>query len=403
MTIPSQPFNLSTSSLTKTFSGKKVLVTGHTGFKGSWLCQWLIGMEARVSGFSLPEPTTKPSLFEQLGLSAQLDDQRGDIRDGAQVSRLISDLEPDFVFHLAAQPLVRLSYEEPVKTWETNVFGTMNVLEALKELNRAEHHSSPQPFNSSTQGPVAVFITTDKVYENREWDYGYREDDALGGYDPYSSSKAAAELVISSWRRSYFGSDYPVRIASVRAGNVIGGGDWSRDRIVPDAMRGLSEGKCIAVRNPHATRPWQHVLEPLSGYLSLAAQIAGPLNGCDVESLKGSHQTETFQPLNLSTAELCSAFNFGPHLESNRSVEELIVEVLKHWPGEWEDQSEAKAPHEAGKLNLTTDKAYHSLGWKPRWGFEETIQKTVEWYRQVHEGVSPVELTRRQIEEYIQV
>ena len=240
------------------YAGKRVLVTGHTGFKGSWLCEWLLGLGAKVTGYSL-SPPTQPALFEQLGLAGRLRHIIGDIRDLPGLSRALRKARPDFVFHLAAQPLVRDSYANPVETFAVNLMGTVHVLEALRSVRHP---------------CAAVFITTDKCYENREWAYGYREDDPLGGSDPYSASKGAAELAISSYRRSFFGS-HPVRIASARAGNVIGGGDWAVDRIVPDCMRALEKGKPIPVRNPKATRPWQHVLEPLSGYLWLGACLAG--------------------------------------------------------------------------------------------------------------------------------
>ncbi len=373
---------------TNTFKGKKVFVTGHTGFKGSWLCEWLLSLGAEVHGFSLPGRVSEPSLFDQLGLAERVNDVRGDIRQAQSVKDAMLAADPDFVFHLAAQPLVRLSYQQPVQTWETNVLGTIHVLEALRALQGVKVESlglSKTPTstpNLNTATTVAVLITTDKVYENREWVHGYREVDPLGGYDPYSSSKAGAELAIASWRQSYF-PHHPVRIASARAGNVIGGGDWAQDRIVPDIIRALSAGKPIPVRNKTSTRPWQHVLEPLSGYLLLAARVA----------------QETTPP---QLTPLCSAFNFGPHLESNKTVKDLVEEALKHWPGSWEDRSDPLAPHEAGKLNLVWDKAHHFLGWSPRWGFAQTVEKTLTWYREVHRGACPAELTRKQIAEYSQ-
>jgi CDP-glucose 4,6-dehydratase len=331
------------------WKGKKVFLTGHTGFKGSWLSTWLLELGAEVIGLSLP-PNTQPALFEQLELDKHLTHHLGDIRDTNLVFQLIQESQPDIVFHLAAQPLVRLSYLEPVETWNVNVMGTIHVLEALRKINYP---------------CVGVFITTDKCYENREWIYGYRENDHLGGRDPYSSSKAGAELAIASWRNSFFSdSQCPVKIASVRAGNVIGGGDWAKDRIVPDAIRSLQKKEIIPVRNPQATRPWQHVLEPLSGYLLLAEEIYQALTEDNLDRL----------------TQLCTAFNFGPLLSSNRTVENLVVEILDHWPGDWQDQSDPNAPHEAGLLNLVTDKAYHHLGWQPRWNFTTTIERTVLWY-----------------------
>ena len=368
--------------LSEHYRGKKVLITGHTGFKGAWLAEWLLLLGADVHGYSLPPPT-QPSLFEQLGLAARLKHRLADVRDAESVRAAVLEWQPDFIFHLAAQPLVRLSYREPVETYSTNVMGTINVLEAARQLAKP---------------CAAVFITTDKCYENREWLHGYREEDKLGGYDPYSSSKAAAEIAIASWRRSFFpvekiasGAIAPVGIASVRAGNVIGGGDWALDRIVPDCMRALGRGEAIAVRNPQATRPWQHVLEPLSGYLALGAQLH--------QALVDHGKTDDSARLE----NLCSAFNFGPALDSNRPVREVVEEILRHWPGAWTDLSDPTAVHEARLLNLATDKAHHLLGWKPRWDFAQTIQKTVEWYRFAAtgpKGESSIEFTRAQIVAY---
>lgn len=350
------------------YRGKRVLVTGHTGFKGSWLCEWLLSLGADVTGFAL-DPATSPALFAQLGLSGRMQDHRGDVRDLGAVTKVVSETRPDFIFHLAAQPLVRLSYDQPVETYATNVMGTVHVLEAVRRAGRP---------------CVVVAITTDKCYENKEWVHSYREEDPMGGYDPYSSSKGAAELVIASYRRSYFsGPDSPVKLASVRAGNVIGGGDWALDRIVPDCIRALQRGESIPVRNKIATRPWQHVLEPLSGYLWLGACLS-------------SSQLSAFG------SQLSSAFNFGPALSSNRTVAELVREILKHWPGEWIDQSDPKAVHEAKLLNLATDKAHHFLGWKPAWDFEQTIEATVSWYREAAATPSAIHaLTLGQISDYV--
>lgn len=347
------------------WNGKRVLLTGHTGFKGSWLALWLLELGAKVCGVAL-EPEQRPNLFEQLRLAARLDHRLGDIRDPAVLSQVTADVQPEVVLHLAAQPLVRRSYSEPLATWDTNVMGTIHLLEALRTLE---------------QPCTAVLITTDKVYRNNEWLYGYRENDPLGGHDPYSSSKAAAELAIASWRASFCGTaphqtSY-LRIASARAGNVIGGGDWAADRIVPDAMRALGLKEPIAVRNPAATRPWQHVLEPLSGYLLLAERL-------------------TAQP------ELADAFNFGPQLEANRSVQALVEEALRHWPGQWRDQSDPNSPHEAGLLNLVIDKAHHQLGWAPRWDFSTTVARTVAWYRRVQEGTqSPLQCCLHDLANYL--
>jgi CDP-glucose 4,6-dehydratase len=354
---------------------KRVLVTGHTGFKGSWLCEWLLMLGADVTGFSLPPPT-EPALFDQLGLASRIRHVAGDVRDLEAVRRTVDKTKPDFVFHLAAQPLVRLSYEKPVETYATNVMGTVNVLEALR-LAAASQPKSDQPC-------VAVMVTTDKCYENKEWVHSYREEDPLGGYDPYSSSKGAAELVIAAYRRSYFsGADCHTRVASARAGNVIGGGDWAMDRIVPDCIRALQRDEVIPVRNKIATRPWQHVLEPLSGYLWLGAMLSSSQpSSCN------------FQPT--------SAFNFGPDLASNRTVAELVQEVLRHWPGRWEDKSDPADVHEARLLNLATDKAFHFLQWRPSWSFEETVAATVAWYyRHACSCDGAAEFTRMQIDSYL--
>jgi CDP-glucose 4,6-dehydratase len=340
------PFSVPESSF---WAGRRVLLTGHTGFKGSWLVLWLLKLGAQVTGLAL-SPDTEPNLFLQLGLERRLDHRVGDIRDSEKVASLVNEVNPQVVLHLAAQPLVRRSYLEPTATWAANVLGTIHLLEALRRLE---------------QPCTAVLITTDKVYRNNEWLYGYRENDPLGGHDPYSSSKAAAELAIASWRASFCGSlphqSPHLRIASARAGNVIGGGDWAADRIVPDAMRALGRGQPIGVRNPVATRPWQHVLEPLGGYLLLAERLS-------------------------ADPSLADAFNFGPQLEANRSVRELVEQALRYWPGTWVDQSDHLAPHEASMLNLVIDKAHHQLGWSPRWDFTTTVERTVGWYRQVEEG-----------------
>lgn len=359
------------------FHGKSVWLSGHTGFKGSWLAEWLLALGARVHGFSLPPPT-RPSLFEHLGLAERLAHHEiGDVRDPAAVRRSLLGARPDFVLHLAAQPLVRLSYAEPVETWAANVMGTAHVLDALRGLD-------------GDQPCAAVVVTTDKCYENREWLHGYRESDPLGGHDPYSSSKAAAELVVASFRASFFGGGKqpPVRVASARAGNVIGGGDWALDRLVPDCVRALRAGEAIPVRNKVSTRPWQHVLEPLGGYLWLAARLAAEPAG-------------TAGPRSLA-----SAFNFGPTHESNRSVAELVRELLRHWPGEWVDKSDPRAVHEAGLLQLAIDKAHALLGWSPVWTFPETVRETVAWYQEVP-GDDPVAeaktaraVTVEQIERY---
>lgn len=352
--------------LRKSYAGKRVLITGHTGFKGSWLCEWLLLMGANVHGYSLPPPT-RPSLFEQLGLSKRIASHFiGDIRDLPTLKRYLVCVKPDFIFHLAAQPLVRRSYEAPVETFETNVMGTVNILEACRSLK-----------NKCS----VICITTDKCYENKETTRPYREDDPMGGYDPYSCSKGCDELVISSYRRSFFGTAVSnVWVASARAGNVIGGGDWAKDRIVPDAMRALLKGEPIPVRNKVATRPWQHVLEPLHGYLTLGAALSS---------------REAF-------GEYASGFNFGPDPKGNKSVKDLVEAILSNVKGEWRDMSDAAAVHEAGLLNLDIRKARRVLGWRPVWGFDETVRHTVEWYLGAKRK-NVVEVTDGQIRQFEEV
>ena len=353
------------------YRGKSVFVTGHTGFKGSWLCEWLLSLGAQVHGFAL-EPPTEPALFDQLGLAKRITSHAiGDIRDREALVRAVAAAIPDFVFHLAAQPLVRLSYREPVETFDTNVMGTVNLLEAVRQHART--------LDERRKTCSVVCITTDKVYENNESGQAYKETDPFGGYDPYSASKGACEIAIASYRRSFFNDPAnPVWVASARAGNVIGGGDWALDRIVPDCMRALDHGETIPVRNKVSTRPWQHVLEPLGGYLTLGAALA----------------TRT------RFGDYASGFNFGPDPSANRTVKDLVVEVLKRRAGKWEDRSDPDAVHEAGLLNLDITKAREVLGWMPRWDFETTIAKTVEWYGGVAAGADAAETTRRQIREY---
>jgi CDP-glucose 4,6-dehydratase len=367
--------------LESVFRNKRVWLSGHTGFKGCWLSEWLLDLGAEVYGFAL-DPPTEPSLFDQLRLRNRLHHKVGDVRDADAVRRSIESSRPDFVFHMAAQPLVRLSYDVPVETFATNVMGTVHVLEALRALKQESGRCA------------AVIITTDKCYENKEWIASYREDDSMGGYDPYSASKGAAEIAIHAMRRSYFNApDSPVRVASARAGNVIGGGDWALDRIVPDCVRALNKGEPISVRNRSATRPWQHVLEPLSGYLLLAAALSGA-------SASPLLEQTLIQP-GLGAA----AFNFGPGLTSNRTVGDLVQEFLANWPGHWEDKSDPSAPHEASKLNLATDKAFHTLGWQPRWGFATTVAKTVDWYSEAIHLSSAEDfqrITRAQIRQYLE-
>ena len=350
------------------YNGKRVLLTGHTGFKGSWLAEWLLLLGAEVHGYAL-DPQPHEILFEQLELGSRLaSDTRADLAEHGRLAAKVCEVRPDVVLHLAAQPLVRLSYEIPLETFATNVMGTVHLLEAV----RGAGHSC-----------TVVCVTTDKCYENREWLHAYREEDAMGGHDPYSASKGAAELVIASYRKSYFDATSPSRVASARAGNVIGGGDWGKDRIVPDCIRAIRRNEAIPVRNKIATRPWQHVLEPLSGYLWLAASLAAA-------------------PPSADPSPLASAFNFGPALTSNKTVAELVRELLLHTGGSWLDASDPHALHEASKLNLAIDKAFHLLHWQPVWPFAETLKQTAAWYLDEAAGASPHELTLRQIHAYQQ-
>lgn len=346
------------------FSGKRVLVTGHTGFKGSWLTAWLRQIGAVVSGIAL-DPPSQPSHFDAAGMGLGMADYRLDIRDRSELKACIASISPDFVFHLAAQPLVRRSYADPCETYETNVIGTLNVLEALREIDKS---------------CVAVLITSDKCYDNVEWVWGYRETDALGGPDPYSASKGAAELVIRSHVKSFFPrATTKVRIGIGRAGNVIGGGDWAEDRIVPDCVRAWSDDQAVELRNPNATRPWQHVLEPLSGYLALAAALQERLD------LHGG------------------PFNFGPPAQQNHTVLALVEGMSRYWNKvRWEDISTAHGgPYESGLLKLNCDKALHHLKWQAVMGFEDTVRLTAEWYRAYYEGSSDIAaVTRAQIDAY---
>jgi len=328
------------------FKGKKIILTGNTGFKGSWLSLWLYRLGAEVMGISKDIPST-PSLFEELGLAKKTDHHFANICDGPKMKDLFSAYQPDFVFHLAAQPIVSVSYEDPVDTFMTNTIGTANILEALKGIRKTCH---------------AVIITSDKCYDNVEWIWGYREQDALGGKDPYSASKGAAELVIKTWFHSYFNKpDSNIRLTSVRAGNVIGGGDWALNRIVPDCFRAWMEGRAVKIRNPHSTRPWQHVLEPLSGYLRAAQVLA--------ENKVNIHG---------------EPFNIGPNADQNHTVLELLKSVGNYWKdGNLKEHFEiepSKSFHEAGLLKLNCDKALARLQWKPALDFDFTARLTGEWY-----------------------
>lgn len=350
------------------WAGRRVLLTGHTGFKGSWLLLWLLQLGAEVWCYAL-EAEPEPNLFRLLqpSFGPNFHHLEGDLADRETLSRWVKQANPEVVLHLAAQPLVLQSYADPLGTWSTNVMGSLYLLEALRALD---------------QRCAVVMITTDKVYTNQEWAFGYRENDPLGGHDPYSASKAGAEIAIASWRASFCVEAVHqapnLKIATARAGNVIGGGDWAADRIVPDAIRALAAGQPIKVRNPNATRPWQHVLEPLSGYLLLAERLI----------------TNAKPPT--------EAFNFGPTLASNRPVRQLVESMLLDWPGSWVDQSDPAAMHEANLLHLQIDKAHHLLGWKPRWSYTETIARTVSWYRAVAAGEDPASCCRSDIHTFLQ-
>lgn len=324
------------------YSGKRVFITGHTGFKGSWLCAWLLGLGAEVTGFSMDIPTC-PSCFEALELHTRMTDLRGDVRDASQLDTALQDARPDIIFHLAAQALVRESYLNPLATFTTNMLGTLNVLEGIR--------------NSSTI-KAGVIITSDKCYRNEEWLYGYREIDPLGGTDPYSASKGCAELISHSYFGSFF-KDQPA-CATVRAGNVIGGGDWAKDRIVPDCVRAWHADIPVDIRSPHATRPWQHVLEPLSGYLWLGANLLEP------------SPTSNFAG---------QSYNFGPPADAIYPVAEVAKGLQLHWPGFQVNLAQADSHmKECGLLKLCCDKALAELAWKATWDFDETIRNTADWY-----------------------
>ena len=352
----------------KIFHNKTILVTGHTGFKGSWLSIWLTSLGAKVIGLSDDVPTN-PSNFVASKVGELIEDNIIDIRDKKSVEKIIQQCQPDFVFHMAAQALVRPSYESPLATIEINAIGSANILEGLRTLNKQV---------------IAVMITSDKVYDNVEWFWGYRETDRLGGKDPYSASKGMAELVIRTYVESFFSmNDNNVRVGIVRAGNVIGGGDWATDRIVPDCVRAWSNNEVVNIRNPLATRPWQHVLEPLSGYLTLAI---------DLENSSQRHG---------------EAYNFGPSVQQDCNVSVLINEMAKYWDKvSWNDASSSENYlHEAGLLKLNCDKSFNDLNWQSTLNFEQTIRMTVEWYKAFYENEhsSMYNYTIEQISEYMKI
>ncbi len=331
------------------YQGKKVLLTGHTGFKGSWLAFWLQRLGAEVCGYALPV-STEPSHWNLLKL--ELRSELADIRNFQTLEKTFREFQPEMVFHLAAQPLVRASYRDPIETWSTNVMGTLNVFEACRKTESVR---------------AVINVTSDKCYENREWERGYSEDDAMGGYDPYSASKGCSELLTASYRNSYFnntafGKKHQTLLASCRAGNVIGGGDWAEDRLVPDIMRAVAAGQPVEIRNPHATRPWQHVLEPLGGYLLVGQRL-----------LEGK-------------SEVATGWNFGPADEADLSVREVVENIKRFWSRiDYRLTQTADAPHEAHLLKLDCTKAREQLGWHPVWNSTATFEKTVGWYREFYE------------------
>jgi CDP-glucose 4,6-dehydratase len=345
--------------------GKRVLVTGHTGFKGSWLALWLQKLDCRLAGVAL-EPPTNPSLFKVARIADTMDSHIADVRNLEMLSRLVVEFQPEIIFHLAAQSLVRASYRDPIDTFSTNVMGTVNVLDTARRCESVR---------------AVVVVTSDKCYENREWLWGYRENDRMGGHDPYSSSKGCAELVTSAYRRSFFNDvdrgDPPVGVASARAGNVIGGGDWAVDRLVPDMIRAFAAHEPVNIRNPDAIRPWQHVLEPLSGYLMLAERLQrnGP--------------------------EFAEAWNFGPLDEDAKPVSWIAQTLVKRWgnAAAWQ-VGRSKGPHEAAYLKLDCSKARARLGWRARWPLAEALARVVDWHKAHASGDDMRAFSLRQIQEY---
>jgi CDP-glucose 4,6-dehydratase len=345
------------------YKNRRVLVTGNTGFKGSWLCTWLLHLGAEVAGLSIDIPTI-PSNYQVLNLEERIQHYQGDIRDRDDLVRAMDDFQPEVVFHLAAQAILRRSYEDPTLTFETNILGTMNVLECMRQRPSIV---------------AGVIITSDKCYRNVEWLWGYRENDVLGGGDPYSASKACAELVSRAYIESYFQGGEP-RVATTRAGNVVGGGDWATDRIVPDCVRAWSQGRGVEIRNPGATRPWQHVLEPLSGYLWLG--------------------TKLWQGDSSVVGE---SFNFGPEPADDKSVGELITALIEYWPDAawYMDENSDEKRHESTLLRLCCDKALTQLGWRPVLSFADAIRLTSEWYRTYYnEDVNMYDYSISQLQQY---
>ncbi|WP_212629663.1 CDP-glucose 4,6-dehydratase [Pseudomonas sp. KB-10] len=342
------------------WTGRRVFLTGHTGFKGSWLALWLRELGAEVFGYALP-PTTEPSLWQVARLQEQTPGFLADIRDAQCLAKAVAAFAPEIVLHMAAQPLVRESYRTPAETYATNVMGTLNLLEAVRKCDSVR---------------AIVVVTSDKCYENREWLWPYREQDSVGGHDPYSSSKACAELLCASWRESFL-REAGVALATARAGNVLGGGDWSADRLVPDILRAWQAGESLTLRYPQAVRPWQHVLEPLHGYLALA------------------------QALVEQGQAVASAWNFGPDAEGLVSVGDLVERLARQWPGEARWYTDAAAqPHEAGLLSLDSSKARTMLGWRPRWALSQALERTLDWHQAWQAGQNMQTFSRAQIAAY---
>jgi CDP-glucose 4,6-dehydratase len=345
---------------------KRVFLTGHTGFKGGWLSLWLQQLGAEVTGYAL-EPSTQPSLFEVAYVERDMRSIIGDVRDGQSIKRAMNDACPEVVIHMAAQPLVRYSYSKPVETYETNIMGLVHLLEAVRTTPSVK---------------AVVNVTSDKCYENKEWPWGYRENEPMGGYDPYSNSKGCAELITACYRNTYFNSksydEHDIAIASARAGNVIGGGDWAQDRLIPDMIRAISKSESLQIRNPNAIRPWQHVLEPLSGYLVLAEKLY--TNG----------------------TTYAEGWNFGPFDNEAETVEWIIERLVQKWGSgaEWSVDNQ-QHPHEAIQLRLDCSKARSRLDWHPRWGIDQTIDKIVDWHKAFDQGADMYEVTLAQINSYL--
>ena len=347
------------------YKGKRILVTGHTGFKGAWLLQILNTLDPIITGYAL-EPEYETNLFSEIKGNQLCDSIIGDLRDRDLLYKAVVDFQPDFIFHLAAQPLVRLSYSIPSETFEVNAIGTANLLNAVRMLEKKCN---------------VILITTDKVYHNNEWEYPYRENDKLGGYDPYSASKACCELVIDSYRNSFFNTNnyayHKKAIAVGRAGNVIGGGDWSNDRLIPDIVKSLSKNEEMGIRNPQSVRPWQHVIEPLFGYLELGVKLSK-------------------NPIKYG-----QAFNFGPNISDALCVQEMVERAIEIWgTGRYKSINDTNNPHEAGLLKLDISKAVNQLNWKPIFNAQIAVERTINWYKQYYAGVSAIELIKSDIEFY---